>query len=142
MATRQEVKIGIIGLGAMGTCHAKDITNGEVPEGKLTAVCDINPERLKWAKENLEAEVELFDNVDALFGKKVADAVMIAVPHYSHPEIAIKAFKKGLHVLCEKPAGVYTKQVREMNEAAQKSGKVFSMMYQLRTYPVFRKLKD
>ncbi len=55
-------------------------------------------------------------------------AVLIATPHYDHPSLAIRAFAKGLHVLIEKPAGVYTKQVREMNEAAAKSGKVFSIM--------------
>ena len=48
----------------------------------------------------------------------------------------------GLHVLTEKPAGVYTKQVREMNEAAAASGKVFGIMYNQRTNPVYGKLKS
>jgi predicted dehydrogenase len=54
-----------------------------------------------------------------------------------HPEIAIYAFSRGLHVLTEKPAGVFTKAVEEMNEAAKKSGKVFCIMYNQRTVPVF-----
>jgi predicted dehydrogenase len=56
--------------------------------------------------------------------------------------LAILAFEKGLHVLCEKPAGVYTKQVREMNDAAIQSGKVFSMMYNQRTNPLYQKLRE
>ena len=46
---------------------------------------------------------------------------------------------QGLHVMCEKPAGVYTKAVREMNEAAKKSGRVFAMMFNQRTNCVYRK---
>jgi predicted dehydrogenase len=138
----QVVKIGIIGLGTMGTGHAQDIFRGDVPSAKLVAICDTDPKRLNWAKENFGEEVLLFNNSDELFAEKVVDAVIIATPHYDHPTIAIKAFKNGLHVLCEKPAGVYTKKVREMNEAAEKSGKVFSLMYQVRTIPVFKKVKD
>lgn len=70
------------------------------------------------------------------------DAVLIATPHYSHSELAIKAFANGLHVLVEKPAGVFTKQVREMNEAAAKSGKVFGIMYNQRSNPLYQKLRE
>ena len=55
-----------------------------------------------------------------LIASGTCEAVIIAVPHYQHPGLAVEAFAHGLHVMCEKPAGVYTKQVREMNEAAKK----------------------
>lgn len=136
------VRIGVIGLGNMGSKHAKYIANGEVPEAKLTAVCDINPEKLIWAKENLGDSIQVFDNLDAFFENAGIDGVIIANLHYDHPSTAIRAFKKGLHVLCEKPAGVYTKQVKPMNEAALRSGRVFGMMYNQRTNPLYQKLKD
>ena len=47
-----------------------------------------------------------------------------------------------MHVLSEKPAGVYTKQVEEMNEAAAKSGRVFGIMYNQRTNPKFQKMRE
>ena len=53
------------------------------------------------------------------------DAVIVAVPHYFHPEIVIYALKKGLNVICEKPAGVYTKQVKEMMEVAKTAKSAF-----------------
>lgn len=137
-----KVRIGVIGIGNMGSVHATYLSKGEVPNAEITAVCDIKPERLKWAKENLGQDVLIFDNADALIESGVVDGVLIAVPHYSHPPIAIKAFEKGLHVLTEKPAGVYTKQVREMNEAAAKSGKVFGIMYNQRTNPLYQKLRE
>lgn len=67
---------------------------------------------------------------------------MIATPHYEHPRITILALENGLHVLCEKPAGVYTKQVREMNEAAAASNKTFAIMFNQRTNCVYRKMKE
>ncbi|NLU53354.1 MAG: Gfo/Idh/MocA family oxidoreductase [Clostridiaceae bacterium] len=138
----KEVRIGIIGIGNMGTSHARNLAKGQVPGGKLSAVCDINPERLHWARNELGEGIQLFDNSDAFFSSGSADAVIIATPHYDHPTLAIKAFEHGLHVLVEKPAGVYTKQVCLMNEAAVKSGKVFGIMYNQRTNPLYQKLKE
>ena len=138
----EKVRIGVIGIGNMGTSHARNIKSGNVQGAELTAVCDINPDRLMWAKDALGESVALFDNSDAMIESGLVDAVMIATPHYDHPTIAIKAFEKGLHVLVEKPAGVYTKKVRQMNEAAQKSGKVFGIMYNQRTNPLYQKVKD
>jgi predicted dehydrogenase len=137
-----KVRIGIIGIGNMGSSHGKYLINNEVPGAVLTAVCDLNPERLKWAKENLGENINLFDNPEALMSSGEVDAVLIATPHYDHPTLAIEGFKHGLHVLIEKPAGVYTKQVKEMNEAALKSDKVFGIMYNQRTNPLYQKLKD
>ncbi|WP_129721798.1 Gfo/Idh/MocA family protein [Xylanivirga thermophila] len=136
------VRIGVIGIGNMGSYHALYLANGEIKGAILTAVCDINPERIKWAKENLKGDIRLFDNADDLFESNCVDAVVIATPHYDHSPIAIKAFEHGLHVLTEKPAGVYTRQVREMNEAAEKSGKVFGIMYNQRTNPLYQKVRD
>jgi predicted dehydrogenase len=138
----EKVRFGIIGIGNMGSSHARNLVKGDVPGAKLTAVCDINPDRLNWAKNNLGEDVLLFDNADALFNAEVIDAVIIATPHYDHPGLAIKGFEHKLHVLTEKPAGVYTKQVRMMNEAAKVSGKVFGIMYNQRTNPIYQKLKD
>ncbi len=137
-----KVRIGIIGIGGMGSAHAQSIVNGAVEDAELTAVCDINPDRLKWAKEVLGEGVQTFSNADEFFAAKPSDAIIIATPHYFHPPLAIQGFANGFHVLCEKPAGVYTKQVREMNEAAEKSGKMFSMMFNQRTNPFYQKVKE
>lgn len=138
----EKVRIGIIGIGSMGTSHAKQIAEGKVPNGELTAVFDINEARLEWAKQTFGDKVKRFNNVEEFFQSKAFDAVLIATTHYEHPALAIQALNHGYHTLIEKPAGVYTKAVREMNEVAEKSDKVFAIMYNQRTNPVYQKLKD
>ena len=137
-----EVRLGIIGIGGMGTNHALNIVKGLVPRMRLTAVADINDTRLKWAKENLPENVKCFSDGREMIDSGECDAVLIATPHYFHPEFVIYALSHGLHAISEKPAGVYTKQVREMNEAAAKSDKVFAIMFNQRTNCVYRKLHE
>ncbi len=135
-------RIGIMGYGAMGSNHAGYIQAGKIPGACITAVCDADPQRLDAAKSNLGADIACYEDPQEFFASAPVDGVMICTPHYQHPPLAIQAFEKGLHVLIEKPAGSYTKQVREMNEAAEQSGKCFAIMFQKRQTPVFRKLKD
>jgi predicted dehydrogenase len=137
-----KVRVGVIGAGNMGSSHIRQLAGCEVPGAELSAVCDIKQDRLELVKEGFGDAIRLFDNAGALFEAEVIDAVIIATPHYEHPVLAMKAFEKNLHVLSEKPAGVYTKNVREMNQAALKSGKVFGIMYNQRTNPLYQKVRE
>lgn len=137
-----KVRLGVIGLGNMGSGHVKDNAAGCHREVEITAVCDIDPVRLEERKGLVGHEVAAFTSSDKLIESGLVDAVLIATPHYFHPTIAIAAFNHGLNVLSEKPAGVYTKAVREEIEVAKKSGKVFGIMYNQRTRPSFQKLRE
>ncbi|MFS1512073.1 Gfo/Idh/MocA family protein [Chengkuizengella sp. SCS-71B] len=136
------VRVGIIGLGLMGIRYAKYFKEGKVEGAILSAVVTSRKERMDWVKETFTNKVDIYSNLDDLITSGNVDALIIATPHYHHPAAAIQAFHAGYHVLIEKPAGVYTKQVREMNEAAANSGKVFSIMYNQRTNPLYIKLRD
>lgn len=138
----QKIRLGIIGIGNMGTNHANSVIKGMCPDFELCAVADINPSRLEWAKQALE-NVAVFDNAEKMLDSGLTDACMICVPHYDHPRYAIECMERGIHVMCEKPAGVYTLQVREMNEAAKKHPNVvFGMMFNQRTNCVYRKMRE
>lgn len=137
----EQVKIGIIGLGNMGSAHTLSIRDGKVPGMVLGALCDIAEERREWAS-GAAPGVPVFANAADMYNSGLIDAVLIAVPHYDHPQLAIDGFAHGLHVMVEKPAGVYTKQVLEMNEAARKSDRVFGIMYNQRTNPVYQKVRE
>ena len=139
----EKIKLGVIGIGNMGSAHARDVVEGKCPDFVLTAVADINPNRLNWAKENLGADVACFGSAVEMLDSGLVNACIVAVPHYDHPGLAIACMERGIHVMVEKPAGVYTKQVEEMNAVADKHPEVvFAMMFNQRTNHVYRKMKE
>ena len=148
----KKIKLGIIGVGNMGTSHLRSILAGKCPEIDVTAVADVNPERIEAAKgyyneakeNNPELpEIACFDDAIKMMESGLIDSVIVAVPHYDHPKYVIEAFKHGLHAISEKPAGVYTLQVKEMIAEADKHPElVFGMMFNQRTNHVFRKMKE
>ncbi|WP_105616152.1 Gfo/Idh/MocA family protein [Vallitalea okinawensis] len=137
-----KVRIGVIGIGNMGSGHAKNIVAGKVTNGELVAICDIDQDKLDKAPEIYGENISLYTDVDEFLKDEKIDAVVVATPHYDHPPLAIKAMNAGKHVLIEKPAGVYTKQVEEMNDVANETDKVFAIMYNQRTRPAHIKLKE
>lgn len=136
-----KVRVGIIGVGNMGSSHINNYLAGKMPEIEITCVADIDPARNESAKEKLPDAV-CFDSATKLINSGLCDAILIATPHYDHPPIAIEALNAGLHVMSEKPAGVYTKQVRELIEVADKSDKTYAIMFNQRTNCIYRKVKE
>ena len=138
------VRLGIIGIGNQGSGYAvRLVKENMVPDLKLTAIADINPARIAWAKENVSPDIAYFDNAIAMLDSGLIDACVVSIPHYDHPRYVIECLRRGIHVMCEKPAGVYTNQVREMNEeAAKHPDVVFAMMFNQRTNCVYRKMRE
>ena len=135
------VRIAIIGVGNIGSHHAKNISDGKVEGLCLVALCDSCPLVQERLGEQYP-EIPIYTDCEEVFAKEKLDSVLIATPHYFHPDIAINAFNAGLHVLTEKPAGVYTKQVMEMNQVAEDSGKIFGIMFNQRTNMLFAKARE
>lgn len=140
-----KIKLGIVGVGNMGSSHTRNIFEGKCPELELTAVCDKKEGKFDYFKENYPEQakdIAVFTNIVDMLESGLVEACIIAVPHYDHPGCAIECLKRGIHVMVEKPAGVYVKQVEEMNEAAKESKAVFGMMFNQRTNHVYRKMKE
>ncbi len=141
MDTLNEIRVGIVGVGNIGSAHAECIRKGLVKGMRLSALCDIDSEKLKYQK-SISGDILTFESYEKMLESGCIDAVIIAVPHMLHGVIAEYAFAHGLHVLTEKPADVTVSAARKMNEAAEKSGKVFAIMFNQRTDPLFRKARD
>lgn len=139
-----KIRLGMIGIGNMGSAHANNLKAGKCPEIELVAIADNNPERLAWAKEQgFGEQVHYFESAEEMLDSGLIDSCLVAIPHYEHATYAIKCMQRGIHVMVEKPAGVYTKQAREMNEEAEKHPDVvFGMMFNQRTNCVYRKLRE
>ncbi len=135
-----KVRIGIIGVGNMGTGHIHSIK--DIPQAELAAICDSNKERadekLKLAPEGCK----VFYSTEELFNSGAVDAVIVSVPHYDHTPITIAAFEKGLHVLCEKPVAVTKSLAQQMIDAHAKHPDLrFALMFNQRTREAHKKIK-
>ena len=137
----QNIRTAVIGYGNMGSAHAAAIAAGKVPGLELTAICDCAPERLKAAKERYP-DLWFYDEYRAMLTLRVAEAVIIAVPHPMHAEIAMAALRAGMHVLTEKPVDVRVSQARALNEASAGSDRVFAIMFNQRTNPLFQRARS
>lgn len=139
----KKVRYGIIGVGNMGTAHIRVFLAEKIKNGVVTAVCDTNRERLEKAKNLAGEDVAAFTDSNELIKSGKVDAVLVATPHYFHPPIAISALENKVHALVEKPAGVYTKQIAQMNETAKKHSDIcFGIMFNNRTSPVYQKARE
>ena len=132
----ETVKLGIVGIGSMGTIHAQSVVDGNIPRCKLTAVCDPKVERI-----NKFPSAEGFVSVDDFLRSSETDAVLIATPHYSHTTIGIQALETGKHLLVEKPISVHKADAERLIAAHRSSDQVFAAMFNQRTDPFFLKLR-
>ena len=141
------LKIAVIGIGNMGSQYAPMLALKKIVGLKLAAITRIGSRYIDRLENVINIGIPVYHSADELFtaveeGKLTLDAVLIATPHYSHRDIALRAFQLNLHVLCDKPAGVYSRQAREMSQAAQKSGRIYSLIFNQRALPIYQTLHD
>ena len=138
----KKVRFGIVGGGNMGTGHSKNFLANKIHNGVLTAICDINPKKFEFFREKFGDSIKYFENAEDMFKSGEVDVVIICTPHYFHPDLAILALDNNINCIVEKPAGVYTLQVKEMIKRAEKSDKILGIMFNQRTNPAFKKMRE
>jgi predicted dehydrogenase len=143
MTQPNKVRIGVIGVGTMGSSHAYDLSR--VENAELAALCDIDPQRADQVASL--TEVPAFYTYQDMLAKVELDAVIVATPHYAHTPISIDCLQRGLHVLCEKPLAVHVKDGKKMISAYKKAKAaqpdlVFAIMFQQRTHGFWCKIKE
>ena len=145
MRMTEKVKLGIIGYGAEGGMYAGFFKNNDErlnDDIELVAICDNDPAK----KEKVAADfpgLPFFDNYMDMLESGVVNAIVTTVPHYDHCVIGIDALKRGIHLLGEKPAGVYTKEVERLIAAADENPEsTFAIFFNQRTNPLYQKVKQ
>ena len=136
-----KVRLGVIGIGNMGSEHCRNIAAGKCPEIDLIAVADIREERREWAKRELPDNVRVYDSGLELIHEAGCEAVLIAVPHYSHEQLTVQALSHGIHVICEKPIAVEAAAARRMIRCALSTGKTMALMFNQRTNGLYRTIR-
>jgi predicted dehydrogenase len=122
--------------------YAGLITDGRTPHLSIGGLCDADPAALAAAQARYPG-VPAFEDYQAMLASGEVDAVVTCVPHYLHPEVGIAALQHGLHALVEKPAGVYTRQVAELNAVAEEHPELtFAIMFNQRNNPLYQAIKE
>ena len=135
------IRLGIVGIGNIGSMHTTNVYQNLVEGMKLVAVCDLRESRLEWCRSQFPG-ISLYTDYKEMFQSGELDAVIISVPHRQHAEIAMDALAAGLHVLVEKPIDVTVTQAQKLNEVAKQSDRVFAIMFNQRTNLLFQKARE
>ena len=133
-----EVRIGVIGLGTMGSGHIANIEKGLVKNARLAAVCDIVPEKM----EKFEGKCKCYADSRDLIRSGEVDMVMIETPHYAHTTIGIDSLTCGVHTLVEKPISVHKADCQRLIAAHKDKKVLFGAMFNQRTDPHYVKLRE
>ncbi|MBI3921353.1 MAG: Gfo/Idh/MocA family oxidoreductase [Armatimonadetes bacterium] len=121
MDTKETVKVAVIGIGAFGELHARNLA--ALPEARLTALGN----RTRSKAERLAAELgvpEVFTTVEELIDQQAAEALVIATRTDTHVPIALKALSAGMHVLVEKPVSEDLEEANDLLEISRTSDQV------------------
>ncbi len=132
------VKIGVIGLGNMGTAHCRNIVSD--PGFELSAVADVRQARVEKLQERYSC-AGFIEPLDLLKSGE-CEAVLIATPHFDHTELGIAALKQGLHVLVEKPISAHKQDCEKLIRAHTNPRQVFAAMFNQRTNPNYQRVKQ
>lgn len=114
--------LGIIGFGGMAGHHVKQLD--EVEQVKVKGVFDINPERVRAAKD---LGFVGYSSKEELFSDPEIDMVLVATTNEAHKELCIEAMAAGKHVLCEKPVTMSSAELEEVIAASKKYNRVFTI---------------
>ncbi|HUI35642.1 MAG TPA: Gfo/Idh/MocA family oxidoreductase [Stellaceae bacterium] len=117
MAADGTLRIGVIGVGVMGSNHARVLA--DIPGVNLVGIVDPDPKQRGRVASALGCET--FGSVEALIRSGV-DAVTIAAPTHLHRDIAIECASRGVHILVEKPIASTIEEGRAIVAACRRAG--------------------
>lgn len=136
----RKIKLGLVGAGGIAEfSHLPGIVSLDNVE--LNAVCDVVEERARKAAVKYNAK-EVYTDYEEMIKKADIDAVDICTPVFLHAPVAIEALKQGKHVLVEKPLARNSKEAETIVDAAMKSGRQVSAMFNMRYMPVNIQIKN
>lgn len=129
----KKFNLAIVGLGGMGNWHREMISGkGSWNDVKLEGIdnlnvigsFDIKEERQQFARDN---GIIAYESLEALLSDPQVDIVLCATPNDVHKEIVIKALRAGKNVVSEKPVTLNSKDLQDMIDVAEETGKIFTV---------------
>jgi len=135
---KKEVRLGIFGLGVIGGMHARNVLAGKIKRCRLAAIGDVSEKALA----QFDDFIQKFSDLRKMLVSGRIDALLVTTPHYNHVPAGLAALKAGRHVLIEKPMAVQKSQCRKIIAAHQDRKTIFALMFNQRTDPIYRKVRE
>ncbi len=135
------VNVGVIGCGAQGKNHLRVIKELGAETAVVSAVCDLNPERLQNAKEEWP-QAQATDNVKEMLVPGELDLVIVATMPNTHLQMALAALEVGADVLCEKPFMRNLEEATVVLDTAERLGRQVQLGTNMRYMATSRYLHD
>jgi len=136
------LKMGVVGMG-IGGAHGAKIHAGDV--GELTAICDSDPEKLKWRLESYAEEIDAHPNgyvdLEEMLSAEKLDGVVISTPSGTHHQLAAVAARHGVNSLMDKPLDINVANIDAIDQAVTSAGVLCGVNYQMRFNPGYRAVK-
>lgn len=131
------LKIGLIGLGPIGSLHIDNLTSGAVKDAELSCVCD-----MRKVDNPKIADIPFYSDIDQMLKEGGADAIVIATPSFTHFELAKKCLLAGKNALVEKPISLCTADAKKLEALAKDCRKICAVMLNQRTTPIYKRIKE
>lgn len=136
------LKLGIAGIGAIATDYIGLIAGGRVRGVELSALCSRDAAHIRAVSERYGLHAAAFTDYRAMLTSGQVEAVLVCTPHGRHPEMTRQALESGLHVLVEKPVGIFTDEVEGALETLERRPElVCGVMYNRRAAGAYRFIK-
>ena len=131
----KKIKVGVIGVGALGRHHAR--LYAENPGAEVVGIFDVQKENAQ--KVGAEFNLQVFDSWEALAAE--CDALSVAVPATYHGSTTVPLLQMKKHILVEKPIASSIEDAEKMVQAAQENGVVFGVGHVERFNPAMTYLE-
>ncbi len=136
MAGNGSLRIGVVGVGVMGSNHARVLS--DIAGVELVGVADPDPKRRDFVSAMLGCTAVADDDALLRYG---LDAVSIAAPTHLHHAIALKCIARGVHLLVEKPIAPTVEEGRAIVAAARRAGVTLMVGHVERFNPAVQSIK-
>lgn len=137
------LRLGLVGIGAIANDYIGLIVGGKVRDVELTALCSRNEAHIREAVQSYGLQAAAFTNYGAMLASGYVDAVLICTPHAQHPGMTRQALEAGLHVLVEKPVGIFADEVADILPMLEERPElVCGVMYNRRAARAYRYVKE
>ena len=129
--SKRIVRYAVVGQGYIAQAAVLPAFAHAQRNSRLVALVSGDARKRRELAKQYDVPAYGYDEYDSLLASGVVDAVYIALPNDQHRDFTVRAARRGVHVLCEKPLAVDERECRAMIAACRRHGVKLMTAYRL-----------